>query len=67
LLENDLIIERFFQTYGDQLEEADIQALEVILSLSDNDLLDLLLARTALPADLTSPATSKILSWLRSV
>jgi antitoxin CptB len=46
LLENDLFIERFFTKQNGQLTEGQAQGLLVLMDLSDNDLLDLLLART---------------------
>ncbi|MBU3737600.1 MAG: succinate dehydrogenase assembly factor 2 [Rhodoferax sp.] len=48
LLENDLFLERFFRQHGDPLSRAQAQALEDLMDLSDNDLLDLLLARKSL-------------------
>jgi antitoxin CptB len=45
LLENDLFIERFFMRQKGQLTEGQAQGLLVLMDLSDNDLLDLLLAR----------------------
>ena len=46
LLENDLLIERFFARFADTLTTRQAQGLQVLMDLSDNDLLDLLLART---------------------
>ena len=45
LIENDLFIERFFMRQKGQLTEGQAQGLLVLMDLSDNDLLDLLLAR----------------------
>ena len=41
LLENDLIIERFFNRYAQTLSMTDVLALDQLFDLSDNDLLDL--------------------------
>ena len=46
LLENDLFIERFFRSYETTLTVADAKALNMLMDLSDNDLLDLLLRRS---------------------
>jgi len=46
LLENDLLIERFFARHGDALTAVQARALERLMELPDNDLLDLLLRRT---------------------
>ncbi len=48
LLENDLFIARFFDRYGATLNSRQAQALGVLMDLSDNDLLDLFLARKSL-------------------
>ena len=45
LLENDLFIARFFERHEASLTCGQAQALETLMDLSDNDLLDLLLAR----------------------
>jgi len=45
LLENDLILQRFFERYGDQLNAEDGKVLSQLLALEDNDLMDLLIGR----------------------
>jgi antitoxin CptB len=45
LLENDLFIARFFERHEQGLTCGQAQALETLMDLSDNDLLDLLLRR----------------------
>lgn len=45
LLENDLILERFFKKYADELSPEDGVVLTQLLALSDNDLMDLLIGR----------------------
>ena len=45
LLENDLLIQRFFQRHEAQLTCAQAEALGSLMDLADNDLLDLLLSR----------------------
>jgi antitoxin CptB len=45
LLENDLFIARFFARHEQGLTCGQAQALETLMDLSDNDLLDLLLRR----------------------
>jgi antitoxin CptB len=45
LLENDLILQRFFERYGDQLSAEDGKVLTQLLALEDNDLMDLLIGR----------------------
>jgi len=45
LLENDLILQRFFDRYADDLNAEDGQVLKQLLALDDNDLMDLLIGR----------------------
>ena len=45
LLENDLILQRFFERYGAQLSVEDGKVLGQLLALDDNDLMDLLIGR----------------------
>jgi antitoxin CptB len=48
LLENDLFIERFFAKYEQLLTVRQANSLNALMDLSDNDLLDLHLARKSL-------------------
>jgi antitoxin CptB len=45
LLENDLILQRFFERYGSQLSAEEGKVLSQLLALDDNDLMDLLIGR----------------------
>lgn len=67
LLENDLFIERFFARHP-SLSTAQGEALTRLMDLSDNDLLDLLLARKqpgAVEAELDHPEVHALLTLLR--
>lgn len=55
LLENDLLIEKFFIRHAAVLSMRQAQGLGDLMRLSDNDLLDLLLRRKA-PAELSDTA-----------
>ncbi|WP_042876073.1 succinate dehydrogenase assembly factor 2 [Cupriavidus necator] len=66
LLENDLIIERFFCRYERDLNDADVEALTRLFELSDNDLMDLLLARREPGGDIADPNLVRVLALLRS-
>ncbi len=48
LLENDLFIERFFRRFSGTLTAKQGDALSELMALSDNDLLDVQLARKTL-------------------
>ncbi len=73
LLENDLLIERFFLRYEANLSVRQAKGLSDLMELSDNDLMDLLLRRKEpdmlLEADAktwaTSPEALEVLSLLR--
>ncbi|WP_445082796.1 FAD assembly factor SdhE [Candidatus Vallotiella sp. (ex Adelges kitamiensis)] len=67
LLENDLILERFFNRYEYALSDVDVEALTQLLELSDNELMDLLLSRSELSAQFLLPEVARVLSWLRTV
>ncbi|TAL55209.1 succinate dehydrogenase assembly factor 2 [Pandoraea sp.] len=67
LLENDLILERFFAKHEASLSDQDVGALTKLFDLSDNDLMDLLLARKEPDADLDGPDVRHVLALLRSV
>ena len=66
LLENDLIFERFFSRYEHDLSDADVGALTRLLELSDNDLMDLLLARKEPEGDLADADVVRVLEMLRT-
>jgi antitoxin CptB len=68
LLENDLFIERFFQRFADTLTVRQATALGLLMDLSDNDLLDVQLARKSLAqvaAPLDREDVQEVLSMLR--
>lgn len=66
LLENDLFIERFFARHAQGLTVQDADALAELMDLSDNDLLDLLLGRKPLPAELARDDVTHVLGLLRA-
>jgi antitoxin CptB len=61
LLENDLLIERFFARHEATLSDAQVRGLSELLELSDNELLDVLMARQALAATASSEAQTVLL------
>ena len=66
LLENDLLIERFFLRHEAGITESQARGLEVLMDLPDNDLLDLLLRRTEPDAALDRDEVREVLQLLRS-
>ena len=69
LLENDLILQRFFERYGAQLSAQDGTVLSQLLALDDNDLMDLLIGRkdsvVALEKEMQSDSFKTVLQKLR--
>ena len=69
LLENDLILQRFFERYGTQLSVEDGRVLSLLLALDDNDLMDLLIGRkdsvATMEKEMQSDSFKEILLRLR--
>ena len=69
LLENDIFIDRFFKKFSETLTVRQATALGLLMDLSDNDLLDVQLARKSL-SDVSSPLdredVHEVLSMLRT-
>ncbi len=66
LLENDILLGRFFERHGAALGPARRQALAQLLELPDGTLLDLVLGRADLPAALDRPPVQEVLLQLRA-
>ncbi len=66
LLENDLFIERFFQRHEPRLTVGQARAMYVLMELSDNDLLDLFLARKPVPESIDQEDVQHLLRLLRA-
>jgi len=65
LLENDLLIERFFDKHAPSLSVRHAGALGELMDLADNDLLDLLLRRRQPEGALDTPDVREVLEMLR--
>ena len=65
LLENDLFVERFFRRHEAGLTLDQVHGLQALMDLSDNDLLDLLLARKEPEGELDRPDVMEVLAMLR--
>jgi antitoxin CptB len=60
-----LFIDRFFTKYAGNLTQRQAQGLLALMDLSDNDLLDLFLARQQPGEDLSSDEVAEVLKQLR--
>jgi len=65
LLENDLFIARFFDRHESRLTFGQAHALEKLMDLADNDLLDLLMRRKEPEAELATPPVIALLALMR--
>jgi antitoxin CptB len=65
LLENDLFVERFFRRHEEALTLREVEGLQALMDLSDNDLLDLLLARKEPEGELDRSEVNEVLALLR--
>jgi antitoxin CptB len=65
LLENDLLIERYFARHGACVTARQADGLHALMNLPDNDLLDLLLARREPVGELDRPVVRELLAQLR--
>jgi len=68
LLENDIFIERFFNRFENSLTIRQANGLGILMDLSDNDLLDLLLARKSLAQsqpEIDQPDVRNVLTMLK--
>jgi antitoxin CptB len=66
LLENDLFIERFFARHESGMTVRQARAMNALMDLSDNDLLDLLLKRKEPTGALVTDEVLELLGLLRS-
>jgi antitoxin CptB len=66
LLENDLLIERFFRRHEEALTPEQAAGLESLMDLADPELLDLLLARSEPQGRLDRSNVHEVLALLRT-
>ena len=66
LLENDLFVERFFARHEATITQEQARGLQALMDLSDNDLLDLLLARKEPEGELERHEVVQVLDLMRA-
>ena len=66
LLENDLFIARFFERHESRMTVGQAGAMETLMDLSDNDLLDLLLCRKEPEPEWAGAEVVELLRLMRS-
>jgi antitoxin CptB len=66
LLENDLILTRFLDKHESTLTDEEVDAFSRLMELSDNDLMDLLLARKEPQGEADLPHVHALVLRLRS-
>ncbi|MEZ5660232.1 MAG: succinate dehydrogenase assembly factor 2 [Burkholderiaceae bacterium] len=67
LLENDLVLTRFFERYEASLSDDDVDALTRLFDLPDNDLLNLIMGRQQPEDELDRASVHAIIEKLRTV
>ena len=65
MLENDLILQRYFAQCDAPLSNGTVAALNALLALDDNTLFDLFLRKEQLPAELDQPQVRELLETLQ--
>ncbi|MDF3034896.1 MAG: succinate dehydrogenase assembly factor 2 [Paucimonas sp.] len=65
LLENDLIVTRFLDRHEQDLSDEEVDAFSRLMDLSDNELLDMLLARKEPEGEADLPHVHRLLARLR--
>jgi antitoxin CptB len=65
MLENDLVIERFFQRHEASLTVMQAAGVERLMELADNDLLDLLMSRCEPVDGCDRPEVKEVLTLMR--
>lgn len=65
LLENDLLIQRFFDRHELDLSDEDVAVLTELFELSDNELLEIILNRKQADSALDTPAARRVIGMLR--
>lgn len=66
LLENDLLISRFLDMHEETLSDDEVDAFSMLMELPDNDLLNLLLARSEPEGEIDLPHVHALLERLRA-
>jgi antitoxin CptB len=66
LLENDLILTQYLDTFEKDLTDVEVGALTQLFELGDNELLDLLLGRIEPEGALDRPAVKMVLAQIRA-
>jgi antitoxin CptB len=66
LLENDLVLTRFFDQHEDRLNDDEVAGLDELLDLGDNELLDLILSRRQLEGAAATVQALRVLEMLRA-
>jgi len=67
LLENDLIITRFLDQFELELTNTDVAALSLLFDMGDNELLDVLLARTQLEGIYDTPDIRRLVAQMQEL
>ena len=67
LLENDLILTRFLDAHEESVSDQDVDAFSRLMEVSDNNLMDLLMAKKQPEAEVDLPHVRALLLRLQTV
>jgi len=67
LLENDIILTRFLDLYEKSMSDDEVGGFTRLCELSDNELMDLILARSEPAGELDTAVLRRLVGMLRSV
>ena len=67
LLENDIVLTKYLDALGESISDEEAAGLDILLDLTDRDLLDLILARTEPEGEADVAAARRVLDALRKI
>ena len=67
LLENDILLSRYLDSLGDAISNEEAAGLDILLELSDRELLDLILQRTEPQGEVDVASARAVLGAIRKI
>ncbi len=67
LLENDIVLTRYLDSLGDAVSDVQARGLDILLDLTDRELLDLILARSEPTGEADVADARAVLDALRTI
>ncbi|MGE0311541.1 MAG: succinate dehydrogenase assembly factor 2 [Lautropia sp.] len=67
LLENDIVLTKYLDSLGDSVSDAQARGLDILLDLTDRELLDLILSRHEPAGEAAAADARAVLDTLRTI